>query len=132
MMNLLDRYMEEVKLDLEIHQMNVKEVQMRLPARKHFWVSRLIKHKIDLQKLQQKKQSEKEKLVKEALQQDLIKVKSSTAESIVEKSSAIVAITQKIKDEEIIIEFLEKVEKIFSTMHWEIKNIVELQKLELT
>jgi hypothetical protein len=38
--------------------------------------------------------------------------------------------SDKIKEYDYIIEYLEKVEKIMGSMVWEIKNVVELAKLE--
>ena len=39
-------------------------------------------------------------------------------------------LTEEIKESEMIVEYLEKVEKIFSAMTYDYKNIVELMKME--
>ena len=36
----------------------------------------------------------------------------------------------KINEEKLIVEFLEKIEKIFSSLTYDIKNIIEIMKLE--
>jgi hypothetical protein len=60
-MELLKKYISEINEDLKINDLNIKEVQMRLPSRKHFWVARMIDAKINKTKLyKQKKQLIKE------------------------------------------------------------------------
>jgi hypothetical protein len=46
-------------------------------------------------------------------------------------SSEMTELTNKCKELELIIEFLEKTEKNLTSMVWDIKNIVELMKLEM-
>ena len=53
-MSLLSKYIKEVEQDLVLNDFNIKETQLRLPAKKHFWVARLIEAKRDLQDLTDK------------------------------------------------------------------------------
>ena len=46
-MELLKKYIEEITKDLYLDDFNIKESQMRLPAKKHFWVARLMDAKIN-------------------------------------------------------------------------------------
>jgi hypothetical protein len=55
--DLIKKYKEEIGNDLVINDFNIKEVQLRLPARKHFWAARLIDAKIELHSLQKTEKS---------------------------------------------------------------------------
>ena len=54
-MSLLDQYIDEIEKDLQINEFNLKDSSMRTPARKHYWVSKLIRHKKNLLSLRQKR-----------------------------------------------------------------------------
>ncbi len=129
-MELLKRYKEEIGNDLIINDFNIKDVQLKLPSRKHFWVARLIDAKIEHGRLLKKRKLLKTALVKKIMQESPVKLTVTTAESAADSTDEIQTINDSIKEYDYIIEYLEKVEKIMSSMHWEIKNIVELNRLE--
>lgn len=129
-MELLKRYIDEINKDLIVNDFNIKEVQLRLPSRKHFWVARLIDAKIDRNKLIGKKKDLKKELTQRIIAESPVKITIQTAEFAAENTNEIELINNKVKEYDYIIEYLEKVEKIFSTMHWEIKNIVQLNQME--
>jgi Mg2+ and Co2+ transporter CorA len=129
-MELLDKYREEINKDLVFNEINIKDAQYKLPSRKHFWCARLIDAKITLYKLNKSKKDLKEKLSKALISQSPVKLTQQGALAAVENAEQIRDITDQIKDYEILVEYLERVEKIFSTMHWEIKNIIEINRQE--
>jgi hypothetical protein len=126
----LKRYIEEINKDLQIDDFNLKTVQTKLPSRKHFWVARLMDAKINKSKLLAKKKQHKKELVSRLISESPIKITIQTAESAAENTLDIENINEKLKELDFIIEYLEKVEKIFSTIHWEIKNIVQINQME--
>ena len=63
MMSIMERYIEEIKQDLIVNDFNIKEVQLRLPARKHFWVARLIDAKIKRNSLLRDKKNKRHEIV---------------------------------------------------------------------
>lgn len=127
---LLRRYKEEINGDLLITDFNIKEIQLKLPSRKHFWAARLIDAKITLQSLHKKKKNLKKALVTKIIAEAPVKLTQQTAEIAAESTDELTAITDSIKEYEFIVEYLEKVEKIMSGMGYDIKNIIEIQKLE--
>jgi|TARA_R110000787_G_scaffold21955_1_gene64308 Zn-dependent M16 (insulinase) family peptidase len=127
---LLKKYIEDINKDLYLDDFNLKEVQMRLPARKHFWVARLIEAKITRNTLFGKKKKLKKELVKKVLEDSPVRINQTAAETAAERYDSVVNINNSIKEQDTIIEYLEKVEKILSTMHWEIKNIVDINRME--
>ena len=58
------------------------------------------------------------------------KAAEEAAQKAAEKHSRVKAINEKIKENKLIVEFLEKSERIFSSMSFDIKNITEIMKLE--
>jgi hypothetical protein len=127
---LLNRYKKEIETDLIINDFNIKEVQQKLPARKHFWAGRLIDSKVEQQQLIKQKKIIKNELVKRINNEAVVKLSAQSIEIAAEQTDEITKITEKIKEYDCIIEYLEKVEKIMSNMHWDIRNIVEIQKME--
>ena len=129
-MELLKRYKEEIGSDLLITDFNIKDIQLKLPSRKHFWAARLIDAKITLQNLHKRKKSLKKDLVGRIIAEAPVKITQQTAETAAESTEELSNINDSIKEYEFIIEYLEKVERIMGGMGYDIKNIIEIQKLE--
>ena len=61
-----------------------------------------------------------------------VKIAEPVAEKKVSKVDSVLKIDAEIKEAYLLIEYLEKVEKIFSSMTFDIKNVTEIMKLETT
>ena len=129
-MQLLKKYMEDIGQDLILNDLNLKEQQQRLPARKHFWVGRLIEAKIKRNELIATKSKLKKDLVKKVIEDSPVRINQSSAEAATEKYESVSKLNKDIKEQDTIIEYLEKVEKILGNMHWEIKNVIDMNKME--
>jgi hypothetical protein len=129
-MELLERYIKEIEEDLKIDEFNIKEVGLRIPARKHFWVSRLINHKRNLFKLENDKNIFKKTVMTELQTQSPVKLNIVTAENAAENHDKMREMNIKIGEEKLIIEFLEKTEKTFSSMTYYVSNIIKIMQLE--
>ena len=127
---LLKKYIEEITKDLYLDDFNIKESQMRLPAKKHFWVARLMDAKINRNSFIRKKKQLKKELVKKVIIDSPVKISQSAAESAAERHDSVSKLNDSISEQDSIIEYLEKVEKIMGQMHWEIKNIIDINKME--
>ena len=64
------------------------------------------------------------------LKEAQIRISQSAAESAAERHESIDSLNKGIAEQDVIIEYLEKVEKILGNMHWEIKNIIDINKME--
>ena len=110
--------------------LDVSETQEQLVNNKHKWAARLINHKIKLNKYK----SDRSKLIavniEEYQQQQPVMVNKSIAEKAVQKKENIIDIDLKIKNEQLIIEFLDNIYKNITFATNDIKNLVELMKLE--
>ena len=129
-MKLLKKYIEEIGEDLVLNDLNLKQQQQRLPARKHFWVGRLIDAKIKRNDLIAEKRKLKKDLVKKVIEDSPVRINQTSAETAAERYASVVKLNTSIKEQDTIIEYLEKVEKILSNMHWEIKNVIDMNKME--
>ena len=129
-MSLLSKYIKEVEQDLILNDFNIKETQLRLPAKKHFWVARLIEAKRDLQDLIDKEKKMTKVLSAKIKEQSPVNLTDKTVLNLIDEQEEIASIKEKKRDLTNVVEYLEKVEKIFGSMHWEVRNIVDLNKLE--
>ena len=129
-MELLRKYIEDITKDLQLDDFNIKEAQMRLPARKHFWVARLMEAKIKRNSLFRNKKQLRKEVVKKVISNSPVRISQSAAESAAARHESISKLNESISEQDSIIEYLEKVEKIMGHMHWEIKNIIDINKME--
>jgi type I site-specific restriction endonuclease len=129
-MDILKRYIEEITKELDINEMNLKETSMRAPARKHFWVSRLINHKIDLNNLNKNKKNIIKNLMEKASENSPVVLSKQNLEKTIENTDEIKKINNEILELESIIEYLEKIEKIYSSITYDIKNMVQMTSME--
>jgi len=128
--NLLDQYIDEIEKDLQINEFNLKDSSMKTPAKKHYWVSKLIRHKKNLLNLRQQRDLIKRDVVQKIIEESPVKVTVPVAEKASYRHEKMKEISDQISNEELIIEFLEKTEKTFSAIGFDIKNIIEIMKME--
>ena len=119
----------EIIDDLKIDQLNILDKQLMLPTLKHKWVTRLIRAKQKLLEFDRMKKEIKKSAMLEIGSQKIPKV---AVDAKLENSEKFREINSKMEDLEILVEYLEKVEKIFSEMNFGIKNSVELMKMEIS
>ena len=129
-MDLIERYRNEINKDLIINDFNIKDIQLKLPSRKHYWAARLIDAKIELHKLGKRKKTLKESIVKRIIGEAPVRITQQSAEIAAESTEELQNIALSIKEYEFVVEYLEKVEKIMGGMGFDIKNIIEIQKME--
>jgi len=125
-----DKLNSELKEDTHIDELNLLQKQLMLPGIKHKWVSRLINQKRQLAILERKK-----KLAKQGVLSSLEippGIPKMSLEKKIEESEVISKLNQEIEDIQITIEYFEKVEQILRSMTYDIKNIIEINRLETT
>ena len=130
--SILQKYIDEIDQDVELNNFNVKDVQLKLPAIKHKYVSRLIAHKRRLSSLYRDKSIKQDKVITSLKEQSVYKLTDAMAKKAASSHNNIKDIDVAIAEEKSIIELLEKVEKILSSMTYDIKNLIELMKMEIT
>lgn len=129
-MDLLQKYTEEIAKDLTFDELSLRDLQLKLPGRKHYWVARLINHKRELEQLKTKKNEIYDQLTKKLIADSPVVLSKSDCVSKISNLSQIKELNQQIKELELVIELLEKTEKTFSETVYSIKNVVQLMQLE--
>ena len=128
---VIDLYSNELKPEISINKLNLDDHQTKLPSLKHKWASRYINHKRKLIKLKLEKKDLYRSLVNEHLEQSPVKISISIAEKSVLNNQKLIDIDRKISEEELLLEYLDKVQNIVNNIQWDIKNLIELEKLEM-
>jgi hypothetical protein len=119
-----------IKADLEINQFNLKEAALQVPSKKHFWVARLIDHKRHLKALEKGIDVKKQKIANQIKADGQVAVSYATALQASEKHDEVKKLRQDIDDEKIVIEYLEKVERVFSQLGFDVTNIIKIIAME--
>ena len=127
-MDLLEKYSKEIEMDTSIDVTNIMEKQLSCPNVKHKWLFRLMKakkHLIDLVEL-------KDNFVNNVMSKDNpLKLSKAVIANKLETQSDYKELQKRIKEQEILVEYLDSsVNKIFSQMGFDFKNLVELMKME--
>jgi len=130
MSDIIDQYSQELTEQLAIDELNLKDYELKLPGRKHLWIGRLMRHKQQLNTHRRNKKKLIEKLTKSIQESSNVRLSVPAAEKVAWNTDPVKKLNEEIEHEEIIIEYLEKVEKIWQGVSFDIKNIIEIQKLE--
>ena len=128
---ILDNYTNELKPEINLNKLNLRDHQSKLPSLKHKWAGRYINHKRKLIKLKAKKKELRKELISKYIEESPVKINLTIAEKSVQNSNELSIIDYKISEEELILEYLEKIQNIVNSIQWDIKNLIELEKLEL-
>tara|TARA_R110000824_G_scaffold8429_13_gene38260 strand:+ start:3978 stop:4382 length:405 start_codon:yes stop_codon:yes gene_type:complete len=126
----IDKYAKEMEEDGRITVLNLRDCQMRLPAVKHKWASRLVNHKVELSKTKLLIIRAKEVIIENKLKDNKVTMSRPSLERSAETHETVIKLRNKVRDEEFTIMYLDKVEQIFKSMTYDIKNLVEIMKLE--
>ena len=128
--DIINQYLDEAKIDTNLSRLEVTSTQEQLVANKHKWSARLINHKIKLNKFKFKRSSLINEYVTAYQDKEPVRENRSIAEKAVQNKKEINTIDQNIDNETLIISFLENIYKNVSFATNDIKNLVELIKLE--
>lgn len=128
----LDEYINELKQDCMVDEINLKESSLMLPAKKAKWVARLILEKNNLNKLEKDKKNLIDKLISLLKQESVATLSSAVLKSHAEKHEEVFKLDKRIEESKNCIDFLERVEKIMSSMSFDIGNIIKIVQLETT
>lgn len=126
--NVLPRFEKELIEDVKMDELTIKERAMLAPTVKHKWVARTVQYKSMLLKLK----SAQKALIKKVSSASPVSLTKTTLEHIASNSPELLQVQEGMEKIETIIEYLEKVEKLTSSLTFDYKNVIDLQKLETT
>ena len=131
-MSLLQQYINELEDDVRLDELNLKDAALTLPGKKAKWVSRLMLEKSNLLELSKKKDKTIATVIEEIKKESPIKLTYPSLKDAAERHSKIIELSQEIKEKESVVEFLERVDKTIHSIGFDIKNLIELIKMETT
>lgn len=125
----IKKYQQQYEEFCKIDDFTLEDRTKRVPAEKHFWVCRLIDAKIEKDRLYKSKASTKHTLQKKLMEESPVTLNKQVLDDL-DKTPTLESINQKIKEQEYLIEYLEKLVSQITFIGNDIKNILELKKLE--
>jgi len=130
--SLFEKYNEEIKKYVAVDEFNMKQIQMDLPGARHYWVGRLMFHKQEILKLVKLRKQAVIKL-SDKIQAELpVGTSIRTREMAADNHPTIQKIDELIAENEMLVEYLGKIESNFRSISYDIKNLIEIVKLETT
>ena len=125
---IISDFQSELTNDIKMDELSIKEKAMLAPTTKHKWVARTMQYKSTLFKLEYTK---KQKIKTKAFNSPVALSKTAQEQAIA-GDDEIASINACIDQVKIILEYLEKIEKLTSSLTYDYKNVIDLQKLETT
>jgi len=113
-----------------INDMNMDSRLLQIPGEKHYWVSCLIDAKNEKYKTLKVKKKTKDSLTRKIIEEGVINLSKQTLDNV-ENTDAIEKLNDKIHELDMLIEYLELCVKIISFIGNDMKNILELRRLQL-
>ena len=110
----------------------MKQIQMDLPATRHYWVGRLMFHKQEINKLKKLRKQAQIKITEKMQEESPIGLSSKTVYAASDNHPIIVKIDEQIVENELLVEYLTKIESNFRSISFDLKNLIEITKLETT
>jgi hypothetical protein len=110
----------------------MKQIQMDLPATRHYWVGRLMFHKQEILKLKRLRKEAQKKIADKLEHESPVGLNPKTLEQAQLHHPLVGKIDGQIAEHELVVEYLGKIEANFRSISFDIKNLIEIVKLETT
>jgi hypothetical protein len=123
-----EKIVKEIEQDLKIDRMNMDEKTLQIPSIKHYWVAELYRTKIQIQKLEKAKKERMKQV--QANQVSEIGLSKSSIMAQVNNDELIIKINDKLEELKIISEYLEDAKYVLGRVTDDLKNRIELEKVE--
>lgn len=123
-----EKIVQEIEKDLKIDRMNMDEKSLQIPSIKHYWIAELYRTKIQIQKLEKAKKERMKQV--QANQVSEIGLSKSSIMAQVNNDELIIKINEKLEELKIIVEYLEDAKYVLGRATDDIKNRIELEKVE--
>lgn len=130
-MPTIEDYIKQIEEDVQISELNVRDRQMMLPAIKHKYAGLLIRGKMSLSDLYNSRADKKKQIAVILKEKSPYDLSDANAEKMADRHDDVIQLSRDIRTKQLEIELFEKAEKIFSSMTFDIKNLVEIMKLEI-
>lgn len=123
-------YKKEMTEDLQIDRITLEDKQLKLPGLKAKWVGRLMNHKREKDDLYDLYDQAIKQIADKIKKDSPIQLSNIGAEKQAETHDLAKKIKKEIREQDVTIEYLEKMEKHISSITYDIKNVIDIIKLE--
>jgi hypothetical protein len=130
--SLFEKYNNEIKKYVTVDEFNMKQIQMDLPSARHYWVGRLMFHKHEIHKLKKLRKQAHQKITEKIQNESPVGLTVKTIESAIDRHTVVTKIDEQIAENELLVDYLNKIETNFRSISFDIKNLIEIVKLETT
>lgn len=122
----IDAYASELDTDTQVDSTNILQKQLSAPNVRHKWLYRLVMAKKTLIKLDESK----EELISQKLNMSNLPVSNIAARKNAERQNDVAAIDKELRQQELLVDYLDSAVKQMNQIGFDYKNLVELMKLE--
>jgi hypothetical protein len=130
--DLFAEYHQKIEEFLKIDELNMKDAQMSLPSVRHYWVGRLMFHKQQINKLKKAKEKATKTLRIKLENESPVGLSPKTIAESISKHEIMQKIDDQIVDNELLVEYLTKVESNFRDAQYGMNNLTKIITLETT
>jgi len=130
--DLFTEYHQKIEEFLKIDELNMKDAQMALPSVRHYWVGRLMFHKQQINKLKKTKEKATKALRIKLENESPIGLSPKTIAESISKHEVMQKIDDEITNNELLVEYLSKVEMNFRDAQFGMNNLTKIITLETT
>jgi hypothetical protein len=130
--DLLLEYHEKIAEFLKFDELNLKEAQLTLASVRHYWVGRLMFHKQQVIKFKKAKEKAAKALRQKLEHESPVSLTTKTIAESITNSEIMQKIEEEIANQELLIEFLTKVESNFRDAQYGMNNLTKIITLETT
>ena len=131
-LDLFADYQEKISEFLKFDELNLKDTQMSLPSVRHYWVGRMMHHKQEINKLKRLRASAYKKVQQKIEQDSPVNLTHKTLSDSVNSHEIIQKIDEEIINNELLVEYLSKVEMNFRDAQYGLNNLTKIITLETT
>ena len=124
-----EKIVQDIEKDIKIDRMNMDEKSLQIPSIKHYWIAELYRSKIKIQALERKKKdlfkafAESDRVMEIGLSKDAIQRQFNSTKKVQE-------INEQLEELKIIVEYLEDAKFVLGRVTDDLKNRIELEKVE--
>lgn len=130
--DLFVEYHQKIEEFLKIDELNMKDAQMSLPSVRHYWVGRLMHHKQQIIKLKKAKEKAAKTLRLKLEQESPIGLSPKTIAESISQHEVMQKLDDEIVNNEMLVEYLTKVESNFRDAQYGMNNLTKIITLETT
>ena len=130
--DLFVEYHQKIEEFLKIDELNMKDAQMSLPSVRHYWVGRLMHHKQQIIKFKKAKEKATKSLRLKLEQESPIGLSPKTIAESISQHEIMQKIDDEIVNNELLVEYLTKVESNFRDAQYGMNNLTKIITLETT